>query len=257
MTEKENVYEETATTGEGAAAQENAEREQREKEVAPLVGKFKSVDALAKAYESLQAEFTRRSQRLKELERIAENSGAEGRAAHGKTAVEKLRKNAEATRAEERKFDRFIAEVESVGARAFSQDTQAEEPVSKEGTQEGTAAEKEKCLSVAEMEKGAQEKVVAWVGEEAQGGEEVEKTVAKSCESAELTDAELMRRVQENEGVRLKIIGEYLTSIGKAAVPLVRGGGGTIAAPPVKAKSLEEAGSMALRFFKKEGVHRN
>lgn len=253
MTEKENVYEETATTGEGAAAQENAEREQREKEVAPLVGKFKSVDALAKAYESLQAEFTRRSQRLKELERIAENSGAEGRAAHGKTAVEKLRKNAEATRAEERKFDRFIVEVESVGARAFSQDTQAEEPVRKEGT----AAEKEKCLSVAEMEKGAQEKVVAWVGEEAQGGEEVEKSVAKSCESAELTDAELMRRVQENEGVRLKIIGEYLTSIGKAAVPLVRGGGGTIAAPPVKAKSLEEAGSMALRFFKKEGVHRN
>lgn len=33
------------------------------------LGKFKSVDALKKAYEELEAEFTRRSQRLKDLER--------------------------------------------------------------------------------------------------------------------------------------------------------------------------------------------
>lgn len=32
------------------------------------LGKFKSVDALLSAYESLEAEFTRRSQRLRELE---------------------------------------------------------------------------------------------------------------------------------------------------------------------------------------------
>ncbi len=37
---------------------------------APLdLGKFKSVDALMKAYEELEAEFTRRSQRLKALEK--------------------------------------------------------------------------------------------------------------------------------------------------------------------------------------------
>ena len=35
---------------------------------APDLGKFKSVAALMEAYNSLQAEFTRRSQRLKELE---------------------------------------------------------------------------------------------------------------------------------------------------------------------------------------------
>lgn len=40
-------------TGEGAAAD---------------LGKFKSVDALLNAYNSLEAEFTRRSQRLRELE---------------------------------------------------------------------------------------------------------------------------------------------------------------------------------------------
>lgn len=254
MVEKENVYEETATAGESATAQEHAEREERGKEVAPIAGKFKSVDALAKAYESLQAEFTRRSQRLKELERIAENSDAEGKAAQGKKAVEKLRKNAEVARAEEREFDRFIADVESAGARTLPQDTQADEPVSEVRMQEGTAVEKEKSLSLAELEESAQKEVLALGGGEAQGGENMEKSVAKGCESAELTEAELIKRVQENEGVRLKIIGEYLTSIGKAAVPLMRGGAGTLAAPPMKARSLEEAGSMALRLFKKEGM---
>ena len=45
-------------------------------ESAPL-GKFKSVDALLQAYNSLQAEFTRRSRRLRELEgKFAENAAA-------------------------------------------------------------------------------------------------------------------------------------------------------------------------------------
>ena len=39
--------------------------------VAPDLGKFKSVDALAQAYRELEAEFTRRSQRLKALEEAA------------------------------------------------------------------------------------------------------------------------------------------------------------------------------------------
>lgn len=46
-----------------AATDANAENAQ------PDLGKFKSVDALMKAYEDLEAEFTRRSQRLKEFER--------------------------------------------------------------------------------------------------------------------------------------------------------------------------------------------
>ena len=39
--------------------------------VAPDLGKFKSVDALAQAYRELEAEFTRRSHRLKALEEAA------------------------------------------------------------------------------------------------------------------------------------------------------------------------------------------
>ena len=56
----------------GPAAQEGTEPMGNEpKGSAPngSLGKFKSVDALMKAYEELEAEFTRRSQRLKALEK--------------------------------------------------------------------------------------------------------------------------------------------------------------------------------------------
>lgn len=39
------------------------------------LGKFKSVDALMRAYKELEAEFTRRSQKLKALEESASQSG--------------------------------------------------------------------------------------------------------------------------------------------------------------------------------------
>ena len=38
-----------------------------------VLGKFRDVNALAEAYGALEAEFTRRSQRLRELEKRAEN----------------------------------------------------------------------------------------------------------------------------------------------------------------------------------------
>ena len=56
MENQENVCEEISTAG------------QEKEEKSPL-GKFKDVNALMQAYNSLQAEFTRRSQRLKQLER--------------------------------------------------------------------------------------------------------------------------------------------------------------------------------------------
>ena len=51
---------------------ETAEAEKRE--AATVLGKFKDVKTLMKAYSDLEAEFTRRSQRLKELEK--ENKAA-------------------------------------------------------------------------------------------------------------------------------------------------------------------------------------
>ena len=47
-----------------------------EGEALPVLGKFKNVDALARAYSELEAEFTRRSQRLKALEERAEGASS-------------------------------------------------------------------------------------------------------------------------------------------------------------------------------------
>ena len=64
-----------------ANLKETAETAEAEKEqkAAPDTGKFKSVEALMSAYLALEAEFTRRSQRLKELEesKTAEASSPE------------------------------------------------------------------------------------------------------------------------------------------------------------------------------------
>ena len=60
MENKDNVYEDTTLTEEFAGASENG--------ASTVLGKFKDVSALERAYESLQAEFTRRSQKLRELE---------------------------------------------------------------------------------------------------------------------------------------------------------------------------------------------
>lgn len=62
--EKENISQENMTQG---CAAQGAEAQKTEGAAAGL-GKFKSVDALLNAYNSLEAEFTRRSQRLRELE---------------------------------------------------------------------------------------------------------------------------------------------------------------------------------------------
>ena len=70
--EKENM-----TTPREAAQGADARTESGAAAPAADLGKFKSVDALLNAYNSLEAEFTRRSQRLRELEgKTAENGGA-------------------------------------------------------------------------------------------------------------------------------------------------------------------------------------
>ena len=68
MTELEN--EQTETTAQSAAAQENIGESSGE----VSLGKFKDTAALLSAYNSLQAEFTKRCQRITELERDALSS---------------------------------------------------------------------------------------------------------------------------------------------------------------------------------------
>lgn len=123
--------------------EENGKQEPQEAQEGLLAGKFKSVDALVRAYGELEAEFTRRSQRLKALE------------------------------GEERK------------------------------------------------------------GEEAHP----------------VMDADgLYRAVSENGEVKARVLGEYLDSL--KGVPLLSASGAGVKAPPVRPKSIREAGNLALSFFK-------
>ena len=238
MEEKENVGVETASTEEIAKANGAVAQNQ---EALSVLGKFKDVDALAKAYGSLQAEFTRRSQRLKELERQAENFNAQTE----KSGAEKLRKKAELKKAEERAFDEFVSELEQGGEnRGEGEKDNALEPLIEKERALGSSGYTDMPTS----EKGALE-----TSAETALGLERDATVGLGREPAvAVSSDDLYQRVSRDENVRLRIIGEYLSSLGKVNAPLMRGGASTLASPPLKAKSIDEAGGMALRYFKKQ-----
>ena len=80
-TEERAAAEAAAEQTAGAAAEQTAAETEAEAEApvqAALPEKFRSVDALVKAYEALEAEFTRRSQRLRALEQANKAPRAQG-----------------------------------------------------------------------------------------------------------------------------------------------------------------------------------
>ena len=238
MQEKENVYGEATQTETGVMTQAGQDHENTNtapEKVSTDLGKFRSVDALLRAYEALQSEFTRRSQRLKELEREADNSSAsDGGGRDGKNGAEKLRKNAAQKRAETKDFDTFVSELESVRA-------QTEKMPKPEAEQPEIPINVGLGQDVTESENGIEQM-------------NAKPSVAGGRGEELLSDDALYELVQKDEKVRLKIIGEYLTSIGRSGAPLMKGGAGTLVAPPLKPKTIDEAGNMALRFFKKESA---
>ena len=90
MTTEERAAAEAAAeqTAEAAAEQTAAETEAESEAPtnAALPEKFRSVDALVKAYEALEAEFTRRSQRLRALEQANKAPRAQGESSPVPTA---------------------------------------------------------------------------------------------------------------------------------------------------------------------------
>ena len=275
-------------TGQIAEAKEGAVEETREENGSTVMGKFKDVNALIQAYASLQAEFTRRSQRLKELEREAEH--LRGEQTHGEySGVEKLRKNAEARRERAKKFDEFLAEV---GKQAFSEKKTAESAVTAdtalgrtsddvmekaETIVEQTAAEGEADNVVTETAEGVSETGFAAeqqgkATEERAGGLEIgmERGLDEGgVEAAKkdggenpllsvvgkdvgLSSQTIYEQACRDETARLRIIGEYLASIGKTGAPLTVSSAGIATTPPLRARSIDDAGDIALRYFKKQ-----
>jgi hypothetical protein len=241
---------------------ENGVKNDCRESASAVPAKFKDVDALARAYSALQSEFTRRSQRLKELERKVEN--LEG-GADGCSGVEKLRKNAEMRKAEMQRFDKFVAETERAAvedgvAAVDPEKPTVEQPLSKvaEGENEKngdtmvalnplTSAPAQVDNGVGDMAKT--DVAVGNIQMQAQGGEGL-ASVAGNELSVTPSDT-LYAQVCRDERVRLRVIGEYLASLGKSGAPLMTGGVGAFTTPPFRAANITEAGNMALLYFKK------
>ncbi len=269
MTE-ENVYGKIEGTEEIATAKLEmitAEKLARNEEKASAVPeKFKDVDALVRAYAALQSEFTRRSQRLKELEKKVENFKENRADASG---AEKLRKNAEVRKRAAKAFDDFVAGVESLDdrneqkdlkpteeqaeptAQALEDETQPATAVTtvsieQEGVRSGQAPLREEGCENGDGGNGSVE-TPASVKKE---WEMARQPVAESGSATISASETLYQTVTKNEDVRLRIIGDYLASIGNGGAPLTTGNVGTLTTPPQRAKSIGAASAMALRYLK-------
>jgi hypothetical protein len=222
---------------------------------------------------------------LKELERKVEN--LEGESLVGGSGVEKLRKNAQVRKAEMERFDHFVAETERGSAQEDGQD----EVSAQDGVQEKTTGaevygdgtlypekptEEQPLKTQSGVENGengdtmyalkssvnapaqvendvggekAAENAVKGIGMQAREGEKV-ASVAGSMLSLAPSET-LYAQVCRDEKVRLRIIGEYLSSLGKTSAPVMTGGVGAFTTPPFRAANITEAGNMALLYFKK------
>ena len=102
--------------------------------------------------------------------------------------------------------------------------------------------------AVALNDKGAEEEKKPLTSGQEVG--EWKKSIAESEGAADSSET-LYQKASRDEKVRLKIIGEYLSSLGRSGAPLMAGGAGMLATPPIKPKSISDAGTMALLYFKK------
>lgn len=199
MEEKDNVYEEVSTAG-------------QEKEEKSQLGKFKDVNALMQAYNSLEAEFTRRSQRLKQLERAMGNTDTSEPA----LSVPNEEKN-------------------PVGGASIGGQGQAETVPERRTPDTGEAVKTQEAAQSA-----SEEETQAVEGENHLDGGEGKAPSA----------AEIYHLASQDEKVRLQIVADYLQSLQTSGAPISKGGVGALLTPPKRAKNVSEAGNMALRMFK-------
>lgn len=255
MEQEENVYGNEPKTEEQTEHKERSVKDKKSEERAStILGKFKDVDALARAYSALESEFTRRSQRLKELEKQAESAGA----VVEKSGVEKLRETARTRKAADEAFDRFVGEVEQGvdGARRTDvQENSTEEITSANAENEWkipTENVNSVCTGTDERDKSGEDtECKAGCSKENGVRAEGDLLSVESKERTKISSEQLLEQARQNEEVRLKIIGEYLDSLGKTGAPITAVRGGAAITPPLRAKSIDAAGDMALRYFKK------
>ena len=238
MQDKENVYEVPQT--EQGWKMDGAHGASVEKKGSADLGKFKDVNALMQAYQSLQAEFTRRSQRLKKCEEeldkrnraLLETDGSDDVAKRGVAKSDAMECGAAGGSAAVAGGDgegQFLT-ADAPEKTCERPNSAMEERVDDEG------AGKEDAIPVC----ADGQNITAAVTDT--GNDE-----GVCAEKRDLPS--LYEQVLADEKLRLKIVGDYLSSIGKSGAPLVKGGVGVLATPPKKANSISDAGKMSLAYL--------
>lgn len=216
-------------------------------ESAPL-GKFKSVDALLQAYNSLQAEFTRRSRRLRELEgKLAENAATAPAGGDEETApVEKALGAAG-------QAENAFAPVAGTGGTAVPAggETPAEDAPAEEAGKQAAARESACGQCGADMASAARDAGMAGLeqGEAAVSGGTVQHAAGAQGgpESGEAREGGTAEKAQGAVPVSaIEEAVERAVRRAAASMPyLMPGGSAFAAAPPRRIGSIEEAGRLA------------
>ena len=273
------------------------------------LGKFKDVNALLHAYQSLQAEFTRRSQRLKQYQEQEKQRSKNSRFDNAKqkysdsAAAEKLGTSGVNAVADSGSSTPALSVSEiSVGTHQnLDGETlrAAEIRDARESSLGGTEVsdgretslggagipddcEKDSADARREKDEGLEitreNKADAPCADSQSPCSMVEENISTICEnndsgaacSSDCADNEAVdcegksqsARVVEqsaqtlyelaaaNEEVRLRIVGDYLSSIGKSNAPIFKGGVSALVTPPKKPRNLADAGNMALAYLK-------
>ncbi len=187
---------------------------------AASVGKFANSDELLKAYNHLEAEFTKKCQQLKEAERRSEPS-PEPSAAEGSAPLYEREDWEERVAAFLGKYpmaEEYAGEISGI--------LMADKDL----------AGKEDCLDVA-----------------------LGRAVAKSYKKPESMmedEAFLEKHVYNNDKIRDRVIKDYLEGLSPlAGAPRTLPHGGAAAIiPPTRARSIEEAGAMAEKLIKSRRI---
>ena len=176
-------------------------------------GKFKTVDALLSAYDSLEAEFTRRSQRLKELEREA--------ALRTKTEAE----------------TENVSE-EPLGGRKNDEDFFESYPRAKAFFQSYATENLDEKPSF-----GERERVYIRL---------LEDEISRQENNLNSKDF-LLEKVKGDPEIEKEIVKIYLKSLLNSKPKALVGGGNALVTPPKRPKSLTEASAMTEKYLTEKG----
>ncbi|MBR1867941.1 MAG: hypothetical protein IJ800_05115 [Clostridia bacterium] len=177
-------------------------------------GKFKDPRSLVRAYESLEAEFTRRSQRLKQLERESQAKG-ETRSSDP-VPFDATGGNDDAKEIFLKRFPRAKALSSEIAAFAVNDN---------------------------DFTAGNLERAYARLLER-----EIDRSENK------LNDRDfLIKKIREDPTVANEIVKSYLKDLASAKPKVAFGGGTALAMPPRKPKNLEEAATMTQKYFNEKG----